>query len=99
MLLEKTLEDRISSGEIVLGKNDKLVGVNEYIVTRYDASSDKMVAVDSRNGNVIEDFPENRLPKSKISRKNDESVTLFDGSEVKLYDSLEFDDSYVDDGD
>ena len=99
MLLEKTLEDRINSGEIVLGKNDKLVGVNEYIVTRYDTSSNKMVAVDSRNGKVIEDFPENRLPKSKISRKNDESVTLFDGSEIKLYDSLEFDDSYVDDGD
>ena len=90
---------KIKSGEIVLGKNDKLVGTNDYIVTRFDPSSNKMVAVDSRNGKVIEDFPENRLPESKISRKDEETVTLFDGSEIKIYDSLEFDDGYVDDGD
>lgn len=99
LLLEKALEEKIKSGEIVLGKNDKLVGTNDYIVTRFDPSSNKMVAVDSRNGKVIEDFPENRLPESKISRKDEETVTLFDGSEIKIYDSLEFDDGYVDDGD
>lgn len=99
LLLEKALEEKIKSGEIVLGKNDKLVGTNDYIVTRFDTSSNKMVAVDSRNGNIITDFPENRLPESKISRKDEEAVTLFDGSEIKIYDSMEFDDGYVDDGD
>ena len=99
MELEKTIESRLGSGQIVMGANDKLVGTNEYIVTRYDRDNEKFVAVDSRDGTIIENFPADRLPKSKINKDNGDTVTLMSGDEIKAYDNLEFDDEYVDDGD
>ena len=97
--LEKTIESRLGSGQIVMGANDKLVGTNEYIVTRYDKANEKFIAVDSRNGNIIDDFPSDRLPKGKINKDNGDSVTLMSGDEIKAYDNMEFDDNYEDEGD
>ena len=97
--LEKTIESRLDSGQIVMGANDKLVGTNEYIVTRYDKENERFVAVDSRDGTIIENFPTDRLPKSKINKINGDTVTLMSGDEIKAYDNMEFDDEFVDEGD
>jgi len=97
-LLAKTIEERLSSGEIKMGKNDKLVGTNEHVVIRYDASAEEFVGVDNRTGKVIPDFPKDRLPDPKSLTKVSQTAAIMqDGGEVKLFDSLEFDDKYVDD--
>lgn len=97
-MLAKTIEERLNSGEIKMGKNDKLVGTNEHVAVRYDAQSESFVGVDSRTGKIIEDFPAERLPDPKeLSRVSGNSAVMSDGNEVKLFDSLEFDDGYVDD--
>ena len=98
-LLEKNIQSKLDSGELVMGVNDNLVGTSEYVVSRYDKSKERFVAVDSRTGEIIENFPEDRLPSGKINKTTNESVTLFNGDEIKLYDNMEFDDSYLDEGD
>lgn len=98
-LLEKTINQRLKSGDISMSKNDKLVGTNEHIVVRYDSEHEKFVGVDNRTGKIIKDLPEDRLPDMKnLSKVNKKSAVLNDGNEVRIYDSLEFDDAYVDDG-
>ena len=98
-LLEKTINQRLRSGDISMSKNDKLVGTNEHIVVRYDSEHEKFVGVDDRTGKIIKDLPEDRLPDMKnLSKVNKKSAVLNDGNEVRIYDSLEFDDAYVDDG-
>lgn len=97
--LEETIKQHLENGSIVMGKNDKLVGTNDYVVTRYDKKNEKFVAVDSRDGSIIPDFPEERLPSGKINKSSSESVTLMNGDEIKLYEELEFDDEYLDEGD
>lgn len=94
--LEKTITEKINSGAIVMGKNDNLVGTNDYVVSRYNRESNEFVAVDSRSGKIIEDFPKERLPKGKISRIGNEGAVMLDGQTVKLFDKLEFDDDYED---
>ena len=98
-LLEKNIKSKLDSGELVMGVNDNLVGTSEYVVSRYDKDKEKFVAVDSRNGEVIENFPEDRLPSGKINKVSDDSVTLFNGDEIKVYNNMEFDDEYLDEGD
>lgn len=98
-MLAKTIEERLSSGDIVLGKNDKLVGTNEHVVIRYDNESESFVGVDNRTGKIIKDFPKDRLPDSKnLNKVNKEVAIMNDGNEIKLFNTLEFDDGYVDDG-
>ena len=98
-LLEKEIEARIKSGDIKLGKNDKLVGTNEHVVIRYDDKNEEFVGVDSRTGKIIKDFPKDRLPDTKeLTKVNSSSAIMNDGNEIKLFDSLEFDDDYVDEG-
>ncbi len=97
--LDKTIEKRMNSGQLVMGMNDKLVGTNEYVVIRYNKNTKEFIAVDSRNGSIIENFPKDRLPKDKINKFGSDSVTLMSGDEIKAYDNLEFDDEYVDEGD
>jgi hypothetical protein len=81
-----------------MSKNDKLVGINEHIVTRYDSEHDRFVGVDRRTGEIVKDLPADRLPDMKsVSKVNKQSAVLNDGNEIKIYDSLEFDDGYVDD--
>jgi len=94
--LERTINEKLNSGEIKMGKNDHLVGTNDYVVSRYDRSTNTFVAVDSRNGKVIEDFPKERLPSGKITRVSNNEATMLDGSTVKLFDKMEFDDNYED---
>lgn len=97
-VLAKTIEERLKSGEIKLGKNDKLVGTNEHIVVRYDNSKEEFVGVDNRTGKVIPDFPKDRLPDPKnLNKVSNSAAIMNDGSEIKMFDSLEFDDEYVDD--
>lgn len=97
-LLAKTIEERINSGDIKLGKNDKLVGTNEHVVIRYDASIEDFVGVDNRTGKIIKDFPKDRLPDTKeLSKVGKDVAVMQDGNEIKLFDSLEFDDDYEDD--
>lgn len=97
-ILAKTIEERLKTGEIKLGKNDKLVGTNEHIVVRYDNSKEEFVGVDNRTGKVIPDFPKDRLPDPKnLNKVNNSAAIMNDGSEIKMFDSLEFDDEYVDD--
>lgn len=97
-LLEKTINQRIKSGDIPMSKNDNLVGINEHIVTRYDSEHDRFVGVDRRTGEIVKDLPADRLPDMKsVSKVNKQSAVLNDGNEIKIYDSLEFDDEYVDD--
>ena len=94
--LERTINEKLNSGEIKMGKNDHLVGTNDYVVSRYDRSTNTFVAVDSRNGKVIEDFPKERLPSGKITRINNNEATMLDGTTVKLFDKMEFDDDFED---
>lgn len=97
-MLDKTIEDRIKSGDIKMGMNDNLIDVNKYVVIRYDTKNDEFVGVDSRTGKKIPNFPKDRLPNEKdISKINKKSAIMQDGGEVKVFDSLEFDDDYVDD--
>lgn len=97
-LLAKTIEERINSGDIKLGKNDKLVGTNEHVVIRYDTSIEDFVGVDNRTGKIIKDFPKDRLPDTKeLSKVGKDVVVMQNGNEIKLFDSLEFDDDYEDD--
>ena len=96
-MLEKTIEERLKSGEIKMGKNDKLVGTNEHVVIRYDTASEGFVGVDNRTGKIIKDFPADRLPDIKsLSKVSKGAAVMNDGNEIKLFDSLEFDDEYVD---
>lgn len=97
-MLDKTIEDKLKSGDIKMGKNDNLIDVNKYVVIRYDAKNDEFIGVDSRTGKKIPDFPKDRLPNEKdISKINKKSAIMQDGGEVKVFDSLEFDDDYIDD--
>lgn len=97
--LDEIVEDKISKGEIAMSKNDKLVGTNDHAVIRYDKKSDQFVAVDNRTGNIIPDFPEDRLPKiENISKITKDRITMNDSSEIKEFNpgEFEYDDEYED---
>ena len=96
--VEEVLEERVKSGRIKMSRNDNLVGTNDYIVTRYDPKSEGFVAVDSRDGSIIDNFPKDRLPAGKVTKVNKNDVSMEDGSTVPVYDNMEFDDNYVDNG-
>lgn len=95
--LEARLSKSIESGEISMSKNDELVGTNEYVVTRFDPQREEFVAVDSRDGSIIKDFPKDRLPSQSVANIRNGIATLNDGSEIPVFDKFEYDDDYVED--
>jgi hypothetical protein len=66
--LDSKIEEYIDSGDIKLSTNDKLIGLSTHIEFKFDKKKDSFVAVDNRYGSVISNFPEERLPNTKISK-------------------------------
>jgi hypothetical protein len=76
MELNSKVRKYIDSGDISLSTNDKLIGISDFVEFKFDQKRDDFIAVDNRSGNEIIDFPRDRLPEKKISRRTrDEVVT------------------------
>jgi hypothetical protein len=81
--LERAISDAIDSGSIVMTKNDRFIAVADHVVPRFDKDANKIVAVDQRNGQVIPDFPEERLPRSEVSSVDSSFVRLKNGENIR----------------
>lgn len=84
-LLERSINDALNSGKIVMTKNDKLISVSGHVETQYDDINKKFIAVDSRTGDIIPDFPEERLPNSKVAFIENGKAKLTSGETVKVF--------------
>ena len=84
-LLDKAIDNAINDGSMVLTTNDRFIAVADHVVPRFDKSSNKIVAVDTRTGGIVEGFPEERLPKAEISAMDSSFVRLKSGDNIKYY--------------
>jgi hypothetical protein len=75
----------IKNGDIKLSKNDRLIGISNHVEFQYDKGKDSFIAIDERNGEIIDNFPQERLPKSNISRVLDSEVITNSGDSYKIF--------------
>lgn len=83
-MLDKAVNSKIKNGTIKMSTNDKLIGVSDYVEPKYNKRLGKFVAIDSRTGKIIKNFPEERLPKGKINMEDNDGVHLSSGEIVPL---------------
>ena len=84
--LDKIISEAIDDGSIVMTKNDRFIAVADHVVPRFDKDNNKIVAVDQRTGQIVEGFPEERLPKAEISSIDTSFVRLKNGENVRYLD-------------
>jgi hypothetical protein len=82
--LNLKVDNFIRNGDIKLSKNDKLIGVSDFVEYQYDNKDKEFVAIDARSGAIIKDFPKERLPKSSISLMVDKKVITDSGDSFKI---------------
>jgi hypothetical protein len=82
--LDSKVQRYIKSGDITLSTNDKLIGSSEHIQFKFNKNKEKFVAIDGRTGNVISDFPKERLPDNKISKYTNHEVITKNGESYEL---------------
>ena len=69
----------------MMTKNDKAIAISKFIVPKYDQKSKKVVAVDSRSGKIVKDYPTERLPGGNVSSVESDKVRLDSGITVGFY--------------
>jgi hypothetical protein len=82
--LDLKVNQYIENGDIKLSENDKLIGLSSHIEFKYDKLREGFVALDSRNGSVIDNFPKERLPQSSITRIINSEVITNTGDTYKI---------------
>jgi hypothetical protein len=82
--LDSRVNEYINNGDIKLSTNDKLIKYADHIDFEYDKDKDKFVAIDSRSGKTISNFPEERLPEKSISRFMKHEVITKTGDTYKI---------------
>jgi hypothetical protein len=83
--LDDTVKKYISRGDIQLSTNDKLIGLNNHIQYKYDRKNDEFIAVDERNGRIVQNFPKERLPDVKVVRVTKDEIITATGDSYELY--------------
>lgn len=83
--LDNALERALKRGDITMTKNDKAIAISKFVVPKYDQKSKKVVAVDSRSGKIVKDYPTERLPGGNVSSVESDKVRLDSGITVGFY--------------
>ena len=78
-------------------KNDECIAIADYIVPKFDQETKQIVAVDRRNGQVVEGFPKERLPEGNITNIEDGFVRLKSGESVGFLGDDNFDPDDMED--
>jgi hypothetical protein len=87
--LDAAIESYIKQGDIKLSKNDRIINIADHVEFRYDRENNSFSAIDGRNGQILPNFPQERLPSNKISRITETGVITATGDTYKLMDSGE----------
>lgn len=96
-LLDNAINNALKEGKITMTKNDECIAIADYIVPKFDQETKQIVAVDSRNGQVVEDFPKERLPEGNVINIEDGFVRLKSGESVGFLGDDDFDPDDVED--
>lgn len=95
--LDTIVKQQMKTGNIKMTNNDKLVNVSKYVDYKYNNKLNEIVAIDTRNGKMIKNFPKERLPSEKIDKIDHDKVMLNNGKNLDIISSLEYDDTYSED--
>lgn len=96
-LLDNAINDALKKGKITMTKNDECIAIADYIVPKFDQETKQIVAVDRRNGQVVEGFPKERLPEGNITNIEDGFVRLKSGESVGFLGDDDFDPDDMED--